>query len=557
MCKKEFSNGESFYEGIDQKNYCTTCYNKLHSKVCSNCPNQITPSTSYVTFQEKNYHFDCFLCVECKKNIGSDNKEFYMDASKNKYCQTCVKKHTSSPNKGPKTTPWKAVCFIENNLPTCSECQKQFEDGESFYKKNDQPYCENCFSKLNSKVCGGCPNIIKPGTSYVKLKDTDYHFECLFCSECKASIGSDGKEFYIDSSNKKFCGPCVKKNKSKTTKITAEIYYESDSVCCNECKKKFSNDESFYKDSENRPFCKACFAKLNGKPCGKCPNSIEPGTSYLKFDEVNYHFDCFLCGECKKNIGSDNKEFYMDSSKKKYCQPCVKKYSNSNKNFKPTAFTVIIFISGELPTCFQCKKQFKDKESSYTGKENNQLYCEECFNKSNCKRCGVCQDFIKPGISYLCFQETYYHFDCFLCVECKKNIGSDNKEFYMDSNKRKYCEPCIKKSKNAKATKWIAVVFYEPNSVPNCNECNKKMANNEPFYLGKDEKSYCVPCFTKLNAKICNGCQKNIAPNEATLSLGERVFHKPCLKCYKCAKILGINDKIFPKDNQFSCQNCI
>ena len=538
---------------------------KLNSKACTNCPNQITPRTPYVTFQEKNYHFDCFLCGECKSKIGSDNKEFYMEnSSKKKYCAPCAKKYTSSSNKGPKPTPWMAVCFTDSNLPSCFECKKQFNDNESFYQKDEQNYCEKCFAKLNSKPCGGCVSPIKPGISYLKFKDTAYHFECLCCGECKNKIGSDGKDFYIDSNDKKFCGSCVRKNKAKTSKMTAEIFYESSSVpTCSECKRKFKDGESFYKGKDDQDYCENCFAKLNGKPCGKCPNSIVPGTSYLKFEETNYHFDCFLCGECKSKIGSDNKEFYVDASKKKYCQACVKKYSSSNKGFKPTAFTAIMFISGELPKCSQCSRQFNNNESSYSSKENDQLYCEDCFTKSNSKTCGACPNPIRDGSSYVQFQEKNYHFECFICVECKNKIGSDSKEFYMESmnNNRKYCEPCVRKltnaNKNSKTTKWTAIVFYESNSVPSCNECKRRLSNNEPFYLGKDEKPYCVACFTKLNSKTCNGCRKNIAPNEATLSLGDRVFHKPCLKCYKCSKVLNVTDKIYPKDGKFSCEKCV
>ena len=48
---------------------------------------------SNITFEEKKYHFECFLCDDFKSKIGSDNKDFYMDASKKKY-------------KGPKPRYW-------------------------------------------------------------------------------------------------------------------------------------------------------------------------------------------------------------------------------------------------------------------------------------------------------------------------------------------------------------------------------------------------------------------------------------------------------------------
>ncbi len=57
-CKRGFAGGESYYAGTDLLEYCMSCYFKKHSKVCSKCPNMITPGNSYILFQEKNYHFE-------------------------------------------------------------------------------------------------------------------------------------------------------------------------------------------------------------------------------------------------------------------------------------------------------------------------------------------------------------------------------------------------------------------------------------------------------------------------------------------------------------------
>ena len=86
----------------------------------------------------------------------------------------------------------------------------------------------------------------------------------------------------------------------------------------------------------------SCYYKLHSKVCNKCPNLITPGNSYILFEDKNYHFDCFLCGDCNNKIGSDSKEFYMDVNLKKYCEPCVKKYINANKSSKTTTWTVNI-----------------------------------------------------------------------------------------------------------------------------------------------------------------------------------------------------------------------
>ena len=90
----------------------------------------------------------------------------------------------------------------------------------------------------------------------------------------------------------------------------------------------------------------------------------------------------------------------------------------------------------------------------------------------------------------------------------------------------------------------------------NCSDCKKKLAN-EPFY--KDNKldhPFCIECYSKLNAKVCNGCKKPIEHDDKCVTL---CFHNECLKtfkCHICSKSLDVNEQVFSKDDKFSCSKC-
>ena len=189
-----------------------------------------------------------------------------------------------------------------------------------------------------------------------------------------------------------------------------------------------------------------------------------------------------------------------------------------------------------------------------------------CFTKIHSKVCGNCPNAIVPGNTYLLFQEKNFHLDCFLCDTCNKKIAGDGKEFYMDETKKKYCEPCVKKyinllksqSKKDSTTKWTAIIYISIDSMPSCFECKRQFSNNESFYKGTNDSPYCVECYTKLNSKMCTGCSKMIAPSETTISINDNNYHKDCLKCTKCSKVLGANDQIFCNEkSEFMCEKCI
>ncbi len=90
-----------------------------------------------------------------------------------------------------------------------------------------------------------------------------------------------------------------------------------------------------------------------------------------------------------------------------------------------------------------------------------------------------------------------------------------------------------------------------------CNLCSKKLVG-QSIYTDKQEKPYCIECFTKKEAKICNKCSKSIAPNQTNLVFEDKNFHKECFTCKKCSKQISSAESFYrdKEPDTFICEKC-
>lgn len=74
----------------DEKPYCAECYGELFAKRCTSCSKPITGigGAKFVSFEDRNWHNDCFSCAECKGNLVG--KGFITDGP-DVLCPECAK----------------------------------------------------------------------------------------------------------------------------------------------------------------------------------------------------------------------------------------------------------------------------------------------------------------------------------------------------------------------------------------------------------------------------------------------------------------------------------
>ncbi|NXR73075.1 FHL2 protein, partial [Pycnonotus jocosus] len=68
-CKKQLS-GQRF-TSRDEFAYCLSCFCNLYAKKCAGCTNPISGlgGTKYISFEERQWHNDCFNCKKCSLSL--------------------------------------------------------------------------------------------------------------------------------------------------------------------------------------------------------------------------------------------------------------------------------------------------------------------------------------------------------------------------------------------------------------------------------------------------------------------------------------------------------
>lgn len=135
----------------DDKNYCIPCYEKQFAMQCVQCKKAIT--TGGVTYHDQPWHKECFLCTGCKKPLtgqrftSRDEFAYCMDCFSNLYAKKCA--GCTNPIVGLGGT--KYVSYEErqwhNDCFNCKNCSLSLV-GRGFLTDRDDILCPECGKDL-------------------------------------------------------------------------------------------------------------------------------------------------------------------------------------------------------------------------------------------------------------------------------------------------------------------------------------------------------------------------------------------------------------------------
>jgi len=351
-------------------------------------------------------------------------------------------------------------------------------------------------------------------------------------------------------------------------------YFHPHCLVCSSCKNSLSGKQ-FLKEKNGNLVCEECNAKIAPK-CTNCKQTFGPGESYKKItDTIFYHNHCFLCcGPCHKPIGA---EFYdmeddnflciecydkygADYDKQniefeKYIQPLAVPSSSKQDNLVPDFINKLVINrpnveilpakQREPPSSkpaqqpsvsvkpAQPSPSVKPAQPSPSVKPvqpspsvkpvTPQLDDDTCYN---CREQLVGQ--------YTVYKDRKYHTKCFTCCQC--SLPFKEKTFFK-LNDNPLCRDCHTKNQIEAASKCRkcfqpildTVVTFKDGEYHDycltCNMCSKKLIG-QSIYTDKQDKPYCVECFTKKEAKQCSKCFRTIAPSQPSLVFDSKNFHK-------------------------------
>lgn len=331
------------------------------------------------------------------------------------------------------------------------------------------------------------------------------------------------------------------------------VSFHPSCLVCSVCKETLSGKQ-FLKEKSGNLVCEECNIKTAPR-CTKCKLIFGPGESYKKISEtLFYHNHCFVCcGPCHKPIGA---EFYDMENEKYLCIDCFDKYGSDFDHASPVSDDTNVpaptkQIDSKIVSELDVKLKLNDPSveilparqreppaSNNSSKPNPTPATNPSAppappsNKPDENLCFKCNE--KLVGQYTVYNDKKYHTKCFVCCQCSQPFKE--KQFYK-LNEKPLCRECHTKnqleqaSKCRKCNKPIldTVVTFKNGEYHDtcllCQMCSRKLIG-QSIYTDKQDKPYCVECFTKKEAKLCAKCLKNIVPSQPSLIFEQKHFHK-------------------------------
>ncbi|PAA63787.1 hypothetical protein BOX15_Mlig031352g2 [Macrostomum lignano] len=179
--------------------FCSDCHDEKFAARCDGCSKVFRAGMRKYEYRGKQWHEECFLCLECRLPIGTksfiprDQDVCCVPCYEEKYAQRCSKctqviKRGGVTYKG---DPYHKECLV------CANCTTQLA-GVKFTSKDEKPYCAECYGQLFAKKCCRCTQPITGfgGCKFISFEERHWHSECFVCYKC--DINLVGKGFLTD-----------------------------------------------------------------------------------------------------------------------------------------------------------------------------------------------------------------------------------------------------------------------------------------------------------------------------------------------------------------------
>ncbi|KAI1722433.1 LIM domain-containing protein [Ditylenchus destructor] len=296
----------------EDKIYCERHYAELHKPRCSAC-DELVFSGEYTKAMNKDWHSDHFCCWQCDSTLTGQR---YILRDEHPYCIKCYEeifantcdecgKHIGIDSKdlSYKDKHWHEDCFL------CNMCKISLVD-KPFGSKNDRIFCSNCYDQAFATKCDGCNEIFRAGMKKMEYKGKQWHDTCFCCALCKSPIGTKS---FIPKNEEVYCASCYEDkfatrcSKCKKVITTGGVTYKNEPwhrECfqCTNCNTSLAGQRFTSKD--DKPYCADCYGELFAKRCSACVKPITGigGAKFISFEDRHWHNDCFICAQCTTSL---------------------------------------------------------------------------------------------------------------------------------------------------------------------------------------------------------------------------------------------------------------
>lgn len=203
-------NEPEFYETPNKEPLCLKCFEITKLPKCKECKKPI--SVGYYMIDNQPIHKACFKCSQCGDGISPDIGYFKNQLTNLPVCQKCHLINTGVKCcKCGKIIEKDGCTFNDRdyhqNCFLCTFCNVELIKMKKTYRgRNDEEIlCEPCFTDRYAPRCAKCTQAISPNRPSTKYEDQMYHLECLACSRCKKTLAN--KKFF-KTGNLQICESC-------------------------------------------------------------------------------------------------------------------------------------------------------------------------------------------------------------------------------------------------------------------------------------------------------------------------------------------------------------
>lgn len=180
--------------------------------------------------------------------------------------------------------------------------------------------------------------------------------------------------------------------------------------------------------------------------------------------------------------------------------------------------------------------------------EKNNIFMKESLeyhqynNKPKLSKCAKCS--LDLNGTYNIFNEQKFHSHCFLCCQCNLEILENVFYTNNDSNEIKpLCRVCFNLNLVEKAnvchkceqpildTLINFKNFHFHDYCLVCDACEKSLIG-VAIYSDKENRPFCIECYTQKEAKQCAICSQLIVPNQTSFLFESKHFHKGGLNLF-------------------------
>ena len=195
-------------------------------------------------------------------------------------------------------------------------------------------------------------------------------------------------------------------------------------------------------------------------------------------------------------------------------------------------------------TCKSCSKPLNDKLQIYVGFDK-EIYCKICYpaithtplpmdptNRSKVKAmpndpeaCPRCLGKVFAAEKIQVAKDKCFHHECFTCFSCQHILSINTAQ---ELQGEVFCQSCYSDQTSADGRK---------------NQYMDRIAIKKVKADRDDDPDACVKCHNKVyeNEKIMTG---------------SGAFHKSCMSCFQCNRILDVSRYIDGRDGGIYCKNC-